>query len=79
MSNDKIKPKRLSNLYIRSQADEFRGKYLSPPDTIPVPIEDIVEFDLKLELIPKAFIKQNIDLDGFLSRDLRTITRKKLA
>lgn len=73
MSNDKIKPKRLSNLYIRSQADNFRGKYLSPPDTIPVPIEDIVEFDLRLELIPKAFIKQNIDLDGFLSRDLKTI------
>ena len=73
MSNDKIKPKRLSNLYIRSQADKFRGKYLSPPDTIPVPIEDIVEFDLRLELIPKAFIKQTIDLDGFLSRDLKTI------
>jgi len=73
MSNDKIKPKRLSNLYIRSQADELRGKYLSSPDTIPVPIEDIVEFDLRLELIPKAFIKQNIDLDGFLSRDLKTI------
>ena len=73
MSNDKIKPKRLSNLYIRSQADNFRGKYLSQPDTIPVPIEDIVEFDLRLELIPKAFIKQNIDLDGFLSRDLKTI------
>ncbi len=73
MSNDKIKPKRLSNLYIRSQADEFRGKYLNPSDTIPVPIEDIVEFDLKLELIPKAFIKQNIDMDGFLSRDLKTI------
>ena len=73
MSNDKIKPKWLTNNYIRSKADELRGKYLSSPDTIPVPIEDIVEFDLRLELIPKAFIKQNIDLDGFLSRDLKTI------
>ena len=73
MSNEKIKPKWLSWSEVRSLAEEFRGKYLNPPDIIPVPIEEIVEFDLGIEVIPKAFIKQNIDLDGLLSRDLRTI------
>ena len=73
MSNNNIKPPRYTWSYIRGIADSFRAKYLNPPDDIPVPIEEIVEFNLKIEVIPKAFIKRSIDIDGFISNDLKTI------
>lgn len=72
MSNDKIKPKKLTWDFIHGAADNFRDKYAGT-DEIPVQIEAIVEFRLRIEVIPRAFIKENIDMDGYLSRDMKTI------
>ena len=58
---------------IREQAEQFRRQYVLPPDRIPVPIIDIVELELVLEVIPILDLMRKIDIDGFLSKDLSTI------
>lgn len=68
-----MKPKRYIWPEIRKLVEDFRAKYVDPPDKIPVPIEEIVEFGLGLEIVPKDRLKSTIDVDGFLSNDLKTI------
>ncbi|MCK4346885.1 MAG: ImmA/IrrE family metallo-endopeptidase [Bacteroidales bacterium] len=68
-----MKPKRYTWPEIRKLAEDFRAIYVDPPDKIPVPIEEIVEFSLCLEIVPKDRLKSTIDVDGFLSNDLKTI------
>ncbi|MBA7521224.1 hypothetical protein ES705_13328 [subsurface metagenome] len=68
-----MKPKRYTWPEIRKLAEDFRAIYVSPPDKIPVPIEEIVEFGLGLEIVPIDRLKSTIDVDGFLSNDLKTI------
>ncbi len=58
---------------IRRQADDFRKKYVDPPDRLPVPIEDIVELKLGLIPIPIVGMLEEEDIDGFLTRDLKSI------
>lgn len=66
-----FKPKKLSWEEIREKAEEFRRKYVKPPNLIPVPIEEILEFDLAIIPWPKKGLLQEIDIDGFLSNDLK--------
>jgi Zn-dependent peptidase ImmA (M78 family) len=66
-----LKPKRLRWEEIRQRAEGFREEYVDPPDTIPVPVEEILEFDLGIIPLPKKGLLQEIDVDGFLSRDLK--------
>jgi len=68
-----MKPKRYTWTEIRKLAEDFRAIYADPPDKIPVPIEEIIEFGLGLEIVPKDKLKSTIDIDGFLSNDLKTI------
>ncbi len=68
-----ISPPRLTWEYIRKQAEQFRQKYVNPPDLIPVPIEEVIEIDLRLHIIPTANLKEKIDIDGFLTNDLSSI------
>lgn len=70
---NKFKPKRLSWEVIRERAEEFRRKYVNPIDMIPVPINEIVELDLKITPWPKKGLIQKIDVDGFLTKDLKYI------
>ena len=70
---DSIKPRKLRREDIWDKAEEFRKKYVQPPDLVPIPIEDIIEFDLQLEIWPIEGLLQTIDIDGFLSQDLQTI------
>ena len=70
---DYIKPRHLKWNYIRDKAEEFRKKYVDPPDLVPVPIFDIVEISLEIEIIPKKGLRERADIDGFLSNDLKTI------
>jgi Zn-dependent peptidase ImmA (M78 family) len=58
---------------IRQKAEEFRRDYVNPIDLIPVPIIEIAECDLGILPIPKAGLKRTIDIDGFLTRDLKNI------
>lgn len=57
---------------LRSAAEDFLTRHHAA-GTIPVPIEEIVEFDLGLEIRPFRGLKQRFDIDGALSQDLRTI------
>lgn len=68
-----ISPPRLTWEYIRNQAEQFRQKYVKPPDLIPVPIDKIIEMDLRLYIIPIANLKEKIDTDGFLTNDFTGI------
>lgn len=68
-----FRPNKLSWDFIRDKADSFRRKYINPPTLVPVPIEEIIEFDLKITPWPKNGLLQKIDIDGFLSNDLKYI------
>ena len=53
-------------------AESFLSKY-NPSRSIPVPIEEIVEIDLRLEIIPILGLLKAVQVDGFTSSDLKTI------
>lgn len=64
---------RLTWDFIRNKAEEFRNNYVDPVDLVPVPIIEIVELQLGIHPIPKAGLKNRIDIDGFLTKDLKNI------
>lgn len=55
------------------KAQDFLKKY-NPSRIIPVDIERIVEFELGIPIIPVAGLKAAFDIDGWISKDLKTIT-----
>ena len=57
---------------IRKKADEFRAIYCRDK-TLPVDILNIVEFCLKLELLPVQRLKSFADIDALLLGDNKTI------
>ncbi|MGD9900514.1 MAG: ImmA/IrrE family metallo-endopeptidase [Calditrichaceae bacterium] len=70
---DYIRPQKLSRNFIRSKAEEFRQEFVNPPEIIPVPIIDIVELKLRITPIPIPNMQKSIDVDAFLSNDLKSI------
>lgn len=68
-----LEPPRLKWEFIRQKAEKFRRNYVKPIDLVPVPIIEIVELDLGIQPIPKANLKKSIDIDGFLTKDLKNI------
>jgi len=68
-----IKPRKIPWVDIRNQAEAFRQKYVNPVDQVPIPIEEIIEFKLSLEIQPIEGLSSQIDVDGFLANDLQTI------
>jgi hypothetical protein len=63
----------LSYEQIRKEANAFLLKY-NPEFTVPVPIEEIVEFSLKMSIVPVPGLQRTLEVDGFISSDLRSIT-----
>lgn len=61
----------LSVKQIREKAEEFRKMYAA--NQLPFPIVEIMEFDLKILPDPVPNMLSKIDVDGFLSTDLKTI------
>jgi hypothetical protein len=59
--------------HIRKKADEFLSKY-NPTNCIPVPIEEITEFSLGLNIIPIPDLQLVVECAGFISSDLRSIS-----
>lgn len=57
---------------IWDEADGLRARFPSGA-TLPVPVLDLAEFDLGLELVPKARLRQAGDIEALLLGDLRTI------
>ncbi|MCK5643997.1 MAG: ImmA/IrrE family metallo-endopeptidase [Gammaproteobacteria bacterium] len=68
-----ISPPRLSWSFIQEKAEEFRSRYVGSVHSIPVPIIEIVELTFKLEPIPIRGLMERIDIDSFLTKDLKNI------
>ena len=58
---------------LRTRADGFLAEF-HPSGEIPVPIEQIIEFQLGLHITSLPGLKDLLDIDGFISGDLSTIT-----
>lgn len=63
---------------INSVAESFLDIY-SPPKTTPIQIEEIIELQLQLDIIPipglkDSFEKVGLDIDAFISSDFKSIT-----
>ena len=57
---------------LRDAADGLLAEY-HPKGTIPVPIEEIVEFDLSMDVVPLEGLRAQLDVDAFLSNDLEWV------
>jgi len=64
--------KRLSYQSIGQLADDFLSQYY-PRLSLPIPIEEIAEKKLQMKIFEKPSLKENYDIDGFLTSDLKTI------
>lgn len=58
---------------INLAAENFLKTY-HPANTIPIPIEEIIEFKLGIDIIPLHGLHQAFDTDGFISSDLKSIS-----
>lgn len=72
MSEEIIVPV-LSYEDLRVKADDFLARF-HPSRKIPVPIEEIIEFQLGMNIVPLPGLKDQLEIDGFISGDLSTIT-----
>lgn len=68
-----IHPPRLRWPFIQEKAEEFRKRYVDPDNSIPVPIIEIAELAFELEPIPIHGLMEKIDIDGFITRNLKYI------
>ena len=59
--------------HIKKIAADFLRKY-HPKDAYTTPIEEIVEFKLGIDIIPIPGLHEIIEIDGFISSDLSTIS-----
>lgn len=67
-----FRPEFLTYEDVRAETDEFLREY-HPKGTYPVPIEEIVEFDLSMDVIPLDGLKADVGVDAFLTNDGDTI------
>jgi hypothetical protein len=57
---------------LRRRATEFLARY-HPAASVPVPVEEIVEFQLGIDIVPMLGLHALIETDGFITSDLREI------
>lgn len=57
---------------IRRMAEECLREH-HPENTIPVPIEEIVEIKFKMDVVPMNSLRARHDIDGYIARDAQTI------
>ena len=67
----------LTGEQIALAADDFLLRY-HPSFSIPIPIEDIIDLQLKINIIPipnlkKALQENNLDIDAYISNDFKSI------
>jgi len=58
---------------LRKRADSFLAKH-HPSRKIPVPIEEIVELQMGINIIPLPNLHDLLEIDGFVSGDLKEIS-----
>ncbi len=69
---DKLQVDYLSHEQLRKRAAEFQLRY-HPSGTIPVPIEEIIDVQLKLDIVPMPGLMRSFDVDAFISSDMTAI------
>lgn len=69
----KLKVPVLSYEQIRERADAFLAQY-NPSGRIPVPIEEITEFSLNINIVPIPGLQRLLNIDGFISSDFSSIS-----
>jgi Zn-dependent peptidase ImmA (M78 family) len=57
---------------IRRRAEVFLQEH-HPSATVPIPIEEIVEFQFGIDIVPTPGLHNVIEMDGFITSDLRVI------
>lgn len=57
---------------LRKKADDFLRKH-HPSGDIPVSIEEIVEFDFNINIVPVLGLQREFEVEGFTSGDLQNI------
>ena len=67
-----FRPAVLSYDDLRRLAEEFLEEF-HEERTLPVPIEEIVEFDFEIEIVPMEGILDDLEVDAFLTSDLKQI------
>lgn len=72
MKEPPFSPPILSYEDINTYAEDFLRNH-NPDNTLPVPIEEIIEFDLSLDIVPFPSLQRDFDIDGFISGDLKCI------
>ena len=68
----KLPVKWLGKNDLKKAAEDFSAKY-NPEKAVPVPIDSIIESRLNIDIVPMAGLKEELDNDGFISRDFTTI------
>ena len=56
---------------LRKKADDFLRTY-NPSGAIPIPIEEIVEFEFNINIVPVLALQREFKVEGFTSSDLKT-------
>lgn len=72
MTNNEITPPILDKDAINAIAERFLSEK-GLEDKLPVPVEEIVEFGLKLDIIPFPGLQRDFDTDGFMAGDMSAI------
>ncbi len=54
-------------------AEQFRAEHHAD-GTIPIPVEEIIEFRLGLNIIPMPGLRRSFDIDGYVSKSLLDIS-----
>jgi len=62
----------LSKDDLQRRAEQFLAKH-NPSGKIPVPIEDIVDLQLQLDIVPIPGVKRSFDIDAWIARDMTAI------
>jgi Zn-dependent peptidase ImmA (M78 family) len=57
---------------VNGRVEQFL-KNQHPKGTLPIPIEEIVDLNLRLNIFPFPGLQRDFDIDGFISNDLTTI------
>ena len=69
----KLRVRRLSYNDIRRISEQFLREFHAER-SIPTPIEEIAEFKCRLDIIPLPGLRDLLEIDGFISSDLSSIT-----
>lgn len=70
---DPVKAPFLTYRDVSKKAEQFCNKY-NARNEIPVPIEEIIELDFEMDVIPIPGLRDSFELDGFISSNLSEIT-----